>query len=277
MTNQNAQRLYLRRILSEGSSRLGVILADEAADSAVFGWRDRTIGAPVLRGGEKMWLRATGEHKDWTATEEWRGNQDAAHLTGIPKPILLNRAEWEEESVVNCAELMTFVPDPVCSPTPELHEPFSAPDAWWQQLRQALEMLASERTDRGTEDSRRYETDMRVFFGSRADRLKPGWSTELLDLHWSHLTTPRLWLLDWEHWGRAPAGYGAASLYCHSLLVPQTARKVHDVFADILDTPEGRYAQVCAIVHLLRRAMGGDYADLVLPLHDLADQILDGC
>ncbi|SFD77999.1 hypothetical protein [Streptomyces aidingensis] len=274
MTSPNSQVRYLHRILAEGAERLGVTLPTDIEKEAVYGWRERTIGAPAFRDGEKLWLRATGEHQDWAETEDWRGNQDAATLSGIPKPALLDRAEWHEQNVVTCAELMTFVPDPVCSPTAELTEPVDASEAWWQDLRQALETLAGQPTERGTQDADRYTPQLRVFFGARADHLKPGWRTEHFDLQWSNLTAPRLWVLDWESWGRGPAGYGAATLYCHSLLVPETARRVRELFADVLDSPEGRYAQACVIAHLLQRALGGDYADLVLPLHRLADRIL---
>jgi hypothetical protein len=274
VSNENPQRRYLRRILSQGAGRLGVIAADDAETAAVFGWRDRTIGAPVILDGEKLWLRTTGEHGDWADGEDWRGNQDAARLTGIPKPTLLDTTEWREGTVVNRAELMTYVPDLVCSRTPELREAFDAPDTWWYELRRALDVLGDQRTGRGSESRARYDPDLRVFFGVRAIALTPSWRTEHMDVQWSNLTAPGLWLLDWESWGRAPAGYGAASLYCHSLLVPQTARRVQEVFADVLETPGGRYAQACVIAHLLRRALKGDYVDLVLPLHELAERIL---
>lgn len=274
-TEDDSQRMYLRRILALGAERLGVVLTDDSEAQTVFGWRDRTIGVPVLRDGEKLWLRATGEHKDWATGEDWQGNQDAATLSGIPKPTLIGRVTWQEEVVVNCAELMTFVPEMACSRTPELRDEFHAPESWWRQLRHVLDVLGQQPTTRGAENPGRYHPYLRVFFGARADHLKPAWRTEHMDVQWSNLTAPRLWVLDWESWGRAPAGYGAASLYCHSLLVPQTARKVHQVFADILDSPEGGYAQLCVISHLLKRALGGDYRDLVLSLHDLADRILE--
>ncbi|MFF2374862.1 aminoglycoside phosphotransferase [Streptomyces xiamenensis] len=274
MNGQNPQRLYLHRILAQGAERLGITLIEGAEENAVFGWRDRTIGAPVRRDNERMWLRATGEHRDWAATEHWSGNQDAAFLTDLPKPALLARTEWLEGDVINCAELMTFISDPVCSPTPDLKRMLTLSDTWWHELRQALDTLGRQQTERGTENASRYTSGLRIFFGTRADHLRPAWRTEHQDLQWSNLTAPRLWVLDWESWGRSPVGYGAASLYCHSLLVPQVARRVHRTFADILDTPEGRFAQACVIAHLLQRATDGDYADLILPLHQLADRIL---
>jgi hypothetical protein len=85
---------------------------------------------------------------------------------------------------------------------------------------------------------------------------------------------PRLAILDWEYWGRAPAGLDAATLYCHSLIVPSVAERVRATFADILDSPPGRLAQLAVVDHLLTREAQRDGSELVLPLHDLADRIL---
>ncbi|MCX4625107.1 hypothetical protein ACPCIZ_30920 [Streptomyces cellulosae] len=43
------------------------------------------------------------------------------------------------------------------------------------------------------------------------------WTTAHADVHWANLTEP-LRLLDWEGWGQAPEGFGAATLYAYSLL-----------------------------------------------------------
>ena len=75
-------------------------------------------------------------------------------------------------------------------------------------------------------------------------------------------------ILDWEGWGLAPAGYDAATLYCHSLLVPAVARRVHAAFIDVLDSEAGRLAQLYVITRLLLRIADGDYADLAGPLHE---------
>ncbi|MCD0452527.1 aminoglycoside phosphotransferase [Actinocorallia sp. API 0066] len=271
--SESGQRRFLRRILADGAARLGVSV-DADTPEAVFGWRDRTIGAPATKDGTRLWLRATAERREWTESDDWTGNQDAADMPGIRKPSLIAHTEWDDDNVIDRAELMTYVPDRACSPTAELRTPFTAPDTWWADLRAAVDALSVHPTHRGGENPGWYTPDLRLFFGVRAERFKPSWATEHMDLQWSNITTPTLWLLDWESWGRAPAGYGAASLYCHSLLIPPTAHRVHQVFADVLDSPEGQYAQLCAISHLLRRASDGDYPDLVLPLHAAAEKIL---
>ncbi|WP_289851334.1 transposase [Actinoallomurus purpureus] len=81
-------------------------------------------------------------------------------------------------------------------------------------------------------------------------------------------------VLDWEMWGRAPYGYDAATLYCHTLLQADVAQTVHDTFADMLDTPEGTRTQLFVITRMLFRADRGDYDDLVIPLHRHARSLL---
>jgi hypothetical protein len=69
---------------------------------------------------------------------------------------------------------------------------------------------------------------------------------------------PRFGLLDWELWGRGPAGTDAATLHCYSLL-PATAKKINAMFADALNSPTGRVAQLYVIARMLRRVDDGDY------------------
>jgi hypothetical protein len=66
----------------------------------------------------------------------------------------------------------------------------------------------------------------------------------------------------------------AANLYCHSLLTPQVATTVYDTFAELLDTPTGKIAQLYAATRMLRRVDDQDYQDLAIPLHQHARRLL---
>ncbi|MEU9889109.1 aminoglycoside phosphotransferase [Sphaerisporangium sp. NPDC051011] len=269
---ESGQRAFLRRVLSDGATRLGVSLIGQS----VFGWHDRTIGSAALRaGGGRFWLRATAEHRDFADGDTWTGNHDANRITGVPRPEVMARAEWDEPPVVMYAELMTYVPDAPCSSTPELTEWLTLPSTWWIELRQALDTLAVQPTSRGCHDPRSFVRRVEDYYGRRLGPHTPTLQTEHTDLHWANLTKPGLWLLDWEYWGAAPAGYGAALLYCHSLLVPGMAARVHEVFADLLDTPTGFVAQLSAAAHILDRAERlGDYRDLRIPAQEHALRLL---
>lgn len=263
---------FLRRILAEGGDRLGAQVTGEA----VFGWQGLTISAEAARDGKRCWLRATGERKEWAHGDEWNGLRDAETLpAGVSRPRLLGQAEWDEDNVGILVQLMTLAPGRPCSATPELREEISLPDAWWADLRRALSALAD--ADAAGREERVWADvtgPLRIMFGEWVDLVPGSMATAHRDLHWANLTGPELCLLDWEQWGPAPVGYDAATLYCHSLLVPATAAKVHEVFADVLDSPAGRLAQLSVIRWMLRRADGGDYSELVLPLHRLADRLL---
>lgn len=76
-------------------------------------------------------------------------------------------------------------------------------------------------------------------------------------------------------WGRGAAGTDVANLYCMTLLMPDVAAHVHDVFGDVLDTPTGRTAQILAVARLLHRATLGDFPDLVDPLRRHVAPLLD--
>ncbi|SDH95558.1 hypothetical protein SAMN05421505_12813 [Sinosporangium album] len=261
---ESGQRAFLRRILAEGAHRLGVSPAGEV----VFGWHDRTIGSPVLTDVNMLWLRATAEHRDWAHGEAWTGNQDASAITNVPKPTVTARVDWDEPPVSMYAELLTYVPDSPCSTAPELTAPPIVSAAWWTDLRDAMDALAVYPTERGDHAPSALAQRVEAFYRQPlALPSTPTMQTEHTDLHWTNLTHPRLWVLDWEYWGNAPAGYGAAMLYLHSLLVPATAAHVHGLFADLLDTPTGRLAQLSAAAHILDRASrSGDYPTLAAPV-----------
>lgn len=263
---------FLHRILEEGGDQLGAKVTGEA----VFGWQGRTISAEAVRDGERCWLRATGERREWAYGDAWSGLKDADPLPAeVPRPRLLGQVEWDEDNVGILVQLMTLAPGRTCSATPELREEICLPDAWWAALRRALPALAgADAKGRETNDWDEISGSLRIMFGDWVDPVPQPLVTAHKDLHWANLTQPGLCVLDWEMWGQAQAGYDAATLYCHSLLAPATAAKVHEVFADELDSPAGRLAQLSVIRRMLLRANGGDYADLVLPLHRLADRLL---
>jgi hypothetical protein len=244
--------------------------------TATFGWHDRSVGtaAAPRTGGDLRWLRVVSEHLSWINGDWWTGNQDAADITGIAKPRVLDVREWTDDGQALRAEVMTHVPAPRCSPTPDLRQRLDLPPRWWQNLRLMLDRLGDVSTDRQAVGQQRVSKRLRIFFGDRIDTKVDRWATAHADLHWANLTGPDLAVLDWELWGRAPYGYDAATLYCHSLLQPDIANIVHDTLADVLDTPDGARTQLYVIARMLLRAERGDYADLVIPLHRHARSLL---
>lgn len=231
----------------------------------VFGWRLRSASAPATGPDGDRWLRVGSEYAAFIdeAPEFWTGNVDANEVpTTVSKPRVLAWTDWaigDGDRRVR-AELMTRLPGRPCSNSEILRAPLAAPDAWWAGLRGAVDTLRTVSTGRHR-DAPAVKTRYRHLLGN--DVVVTRWETGHGDLHWNNLLGPEFGLLDWEMWGRLPVGMDAASLYCRTLLVPETAARVREVFADVLDTPAGRVAQLLAAASLLHR---GEFPDLDQPL-----------
>ncbi len=170
-------------------------------------------------------------HLDW--------QRRANTITGIPKPRALDVLELDEQSWrQQRAEVATLLPGTAISPTNQLRAAVDLPDTWWAELRRSIDTLRAIPTSRVYIDQARISERTRDAFGAE---LHVGqWETVHGDLHWENLLAPQLGLLDWELWGRGPAGTDAATLLLHSLLVAPVTKRVHATFADLLDTEPSR-------------------------------------
>jgi hypothetical protein len=236
------------------------------------GWRERSISAPVTCDHNDLWLRVVSEEQQWASGYHWTGNLDANNVTGVPRPSVLDSWEWDEWRRQR-ADLMTRLPGRPCSPTDVLHDAIDLSDAWWDRLRQAIDTVANTPTNRVNISPRRLANRMNGRYGPQADAHAPEWETVHGDLHWGNLLDP-FGIVDWELWGTGPAGTDAATLYAYSLLVPDVAERVHDIFADILDTDTGRFAKLQVAARLMGRIDGGDHPELRDPLSDLIEDLL---
>lgn len=263
-------RGWMRALLTQAADYFSLTLIGDPT----FGWHDRSIGSHARGVDGERWLRVVTSHSMWANGEFWTGNLDASTIHDVPKPRVLQVHEWTEEPRNIRAELMTLVPGRTCSDTQELRDELDLPDKWWTSLRHALDLLATHPTERVGATQEGISRRLLAFFGDTIDPTVMTWSTAHGDLQWANLTAPDLYLLDWEGWGIAPAGYDAATLYCYSLLAPNTARRVYETFADILGTPDGAHAQLHVIGRLLLRVNGGDYPDLANLLHQHAQRLL---
>jgi hypothetical protein len=217
---------------------------------------------------------------DPTVAAFWTGIPDSAVITGVAKPRVLASTEWAEPKQKRRvrADVMTMLPGRPCSPTDVLRCEPDLPDAWWSDLRRSLDAIRKHPTTRFAERGRASRR-VRDVFG--ADLRVQEFETVHGDLHWSNMVGPEFGLLDWEMWGQGPAGMDAASLYLTAVLVPSVARQVHDVFADVLDSPTGRAAQIHVAAAVLDRALREsqytELADVVRKhIHPLIDTAVPG-
>jgi hypothetical protein len=276
-------RVWMRGHLERAADRLGVTLTGEPR----FGWRLRSIGAPAEHPAGVAWLRVGVEHLRWILAEDvgahWSGIPDSNHIIGIPRPEVLASTEWDELGPVGQdedrrirADVMRRLPGHPCSPTEALRDIPDVPDAWWTELRSALDALRRTPTvrfaNRVGKPSRKV---MDVFGREVAEALAPQqWETTHGDLHWANVLCPQLGLLDWELWGIGPASYDAATLYMFSMLAPDIAQRVSATFTDVLDTPSGWSAQVEVASRILHRANQGENRDLAEVVRDHIGQLL---
>lgn len=268
---------WMRANLRRAAEHFDVSLSGKA----VFGWNLRSISASVrTRQQHPRWLRVCSEHSRWVREmpELWTGNADANDIDGVPKPRVLGSLEWDVPEEDRCvrADLMTRAPGLPCSPTDALQRPLDLPAAWWRDLRLAITRISTVHTGRLTAPVAHRQHRVRKIFGDDvAEETRPRrWETAHGDLHWANVLGPDLAIIDWELWGRAPVGTDAATLYLFALLVPDTAARVHGVFADVLDSPDGRIAQVGVAARILVRAERGEFADLADAVREHANTLL---
>lgn len=251
-------RERMHAALSDATSRLGCAPVDGAVEA--WGHDGRTIGAPVTSSGGNAWLRVLEAPENKVGGKLWTGTQEAAATlpTEIPRPRLLDLADWVREGYAYRAELSSYITAPVCSPTPDLTEHITLRGAWWTRLRRAISAVAATPTpdDRPRVITQDYihRTIPHYLGDVGIDTTVRRWTLAHGDLHWANLTSPQLTILDWEGFGPAPHGFDAAHLYAYTLSIPDLATRVRIAFAEVLATPEGQLAELTVAAILLQAA-----------------------
>lgn len=251
------------RRMRSAHARAAALLGWAPGQVTAWGWNGRTAGGAATRGGEYAWLRVLAVPLGKAGDKLWCGNELAACLipARVPRPALINLAAWDSGDYSYRAELFEHVTAPFCSPSPVLDWPLRPANEWWAQLRTALDTVAATPPPPGREPviSQAWLTrSLPRFLGPLAEGLNPtppaGWTTAHGDLHWANLTSGPLYILDWEGWGPAPAGFDVANLYAYTLLQPRTAALVEAVFGDILNSEAGRFARLTVAAMILQAA-----------------------
>ncbi|MFF5623852.1 hypothetical protein ACFY5A_00715 [Microbacterium sp. NPDC012755] len=267
---ENELRGMLRSALERELGALGA----EASGVPVFGWRDRSLGAAVSRGGDALWLRLVWSRTEWARGSWWTGNQDAGAISGVRKPRVLEVREQTDGPLTVRAELMTLVPGHPAQSTPELRAAPSLDEAWWNALAGGLDALSVAPTARRAVDPDGIRRRIAVFFGLDVDTDVGDWRAAHGDLHWNNLHAEPFAMVDWEAWGLAPRGYDAAFLLCHSLAEPDIVAQITRRFADDLDSDDGVVSQLYVLTKLLTRADAGEHPHLVAPIHRHVDRLI---
>lgn len=237
----------------------------------VWGWHGRTVGCEVAFEGRRAWLRVQTALQGKSGGRIWDGTLAAQQSVpaSVRRPALIDWRDWTVEGYEYRAELTSFAPSPVCSPEPFLRRELDLPDEWWASLRVSLGAISGVETDRVTLSQGYLDRALPTYLEAPTLATVPArWSTSHGDCHWANLTTEGPVLLDWEGWGRTPAGYDAALLAVHSILVPEAEARVRTELAAFLDTPEGRFAELTVLAELIQTTTRGDNLDVEAELRE---------
>ncbi|MGQ0777209.1 MAG: aminoglycoside phosphotransferase [Pseudonocardiales bacterium] len=271
MTDQERRRReWMEGHLRWAAGQFNVSFAGKVVHTS----RYHSVGVRVRIGEDDAWLRVVYEDPEWGIGNYLESNVSANDIQGVPKPSVTRWKEWEDTGRRLRGELSTFVPDSTLSNSLVLTAELKLTDRWLARLRTVLNAIATHPLPHQGIDPDDLNHGLMAFFGVVVDFTAAAWTTAHSDFHWANITAPDLVVLDWETWGRAPAGYDAATLYCTSLLCPATAHRIHEALAYILDTSSGRIATLAATVRLLRFIDCGDYLPLAGPLRDHAHRVI---
>lgn len=268
--NDQQRRAWMEGHLAWAAQEFGV----ERIGSPVHTGRLHSVGCHVLDGGTDAWLRVVYADPEWGEGDYLDLNLAANAIHAVPKPTVKRWTEWEDNRRRMRGEVSTFVADAAISigMTPTSSVVLS--DHWLSDLNRALHSLARHPVPPHGVDADHVNDGVRAFFGVDLDIGSVRWTTAHCDLHWGNLTAPKLTILDWETWGRAPAGYDAATLVCTSLASPDLARRISPALSEFLDTRSGHIAMLAAATRLLRFADGGELTELAHPVREHATEIL---
>lgn len=176
----------------------------DLAEKPVWGYAGRTLSGAVTSAQGTGWLRVVAERLDTAHGKLWDGPKTAQQLLPpeIPRPVLHHVHDWEAADWAYRAELYQHTDATVVSRTPVLEHGPALPDAWWAQLRTALDSLAEAPTERIAVREEYIRRAVPRYTGRDVDEIE--WCTAHGDFHWSNLGGPDLTILDWEGLGPSP-------------------------------------------------------------------------
>ncbi len=274
----DADTLTRMRAAHERSSAALRVTVDPTRAEEAWGFAGRTLGRPVMTPGSPGWLRIAATEAGQQITTFWDGGRTAQQAlpASIPRPALRAIHDHHHDGWDYRAELYDRVhARPLAATTVPRRLTGSPKRHWFQALRRSLCILATVSTDRRTIEQSYLDDVMPRMLGEPITTAAPApWVTAHGDLHWANLCGPTLRVLDWEGWGLAPAGYDAATLHCHSLLIPTLAAQVRANFADVLSAETGRCAELAVIAEQLDAVHPGSSFDHTWLLRARATHLL---
>lgn len=230
-----------------------------------------------FRTDRASWVRIECRGFERLDGQGW-GLEAAAVLAGVPIPEWRASISWLDPArrVVWRADESQLIEQ---APIGRSAAAALLPDSWWAEFDAAMDALAETSTTRlATPDLEPISVERvraaiaNVFPGANAPIEE--WTTAHADLSWANMTSPELWILDWEDWGRAPRGLDAANVWFGSLAMPGLADKVLDRRRADLESATGRTMRLFKCAELL--AWANDDEPLHAPALRAARDLLGG-
>ena len=205
----------------------------------IYNWNDTAVSSKAILAEEKpVWLRI--QRIDCTEAKNnraWGGEIDARLLRGIQKSTLLDYYDWQDNKICWRALLLSYVDKKICSTHPILiNSNFSPSIEWLKELKKNLTTLSKHKTNRVSLTQENINKKIEKIFDIQINTTLTKWTTIHGDLHWANLTYPRLYILDWDVWGKGPLGYDPALLLAFSADSCEVVNKIRNVFEDWLST-----------------------------------------
>ncbi|MFE7462607.1 hypothetical protein ACFU6R_00690 [Streptomyces sp. NPDC057499] len=223
-----------------------------------------------------LWLKVAAIPSEKAAGAGWDGSEHAqqAMSSDVPRPRFRGSFQWAADGYTYRADVHDQIKDRPISSGPLPPPGLTLPDAWWTALRTALDAIKAAATNRTAIKQERLHWALPRFLGVPVNTEVPEWSTIHADIQWSNLVGPDLCILDWERWGRGPAGYDEAALFISSLTAPAVAERVRHEFKHVLDTPAGHFSQLVVASEYLQGMERGNNLDLEAPLRTHVAKLL---
>jgi hypothetical protein len=201
----------------------------------------RTIG---MRSDRGTWIRIECRGRE-KLNGQGSGLEAAQVLSGVARPDWYGGCSWFDHArdVLWRADETALIED-----APIRRSPAAALDLtgdWWDALNSSLDALGNHATARiATPDSEalthhRVDAVIGPMFPNVRTTIDEH-ATAHADLAWANLTSPTMWILDWEDWGTAPRGLDAATLWFASLAQPAVANGILTYRATDLECRTGK-------------------------------------
>ncbi len=266
------ENVNIKRLLNNSIDELGF----KSEGEIKYGWNKKTAGIKIRDTRDQLfWFRVQYRSKEQQLDKLWFGELDSADFNDIKKPRLIGYNEWETNSLLYRADILEYISCEICSPSPDLRITLPLSEKWFEDLVHSLENLKVKRTARVNVRQELIDRRIRERFGKNIDTRITNWITIHGDLHWANLTQPNCWILDWESWGKGPIGLDVSFLYFFSLLQPQLAEKIYNMFKEDLESRDGKISQLFACAELLRMIeLHNDHPMLKEPLNIIASNLI---